>query len=116
MVTDWLRRKQKAHDNKKSMEAYELRKQLALSMKWDLVRKKRAELQEKHQTLVDLIARVTEFMHLTLRHLSVKKFSTNVRAEKVKTDFIAEEQTTIEAVTKHDNLIKNVGFLRKGFD
>jgi len=30
--------------------------------------------------------------------------------EKVKTDFIAEEQTTIEAVTKHDNLIKNVGF------
>ena len=53
MVTDWLRRKQKAHDNKKSMEAYELRKQLAFSMKWDLVRKKRAELQEKHQTLVD---------------------------------------------------------------
>ena len=80
MVTDWLRRKQKAHDNKKSMEAYELRKQLALSMKWDLVRKKRAELQEKHQTLVDHIARVTEFMHLTLRHLSVNKFSTNVRA------------------------------------
>jgi hypothetical protein len=80
MVTDWLRRKQKAHDNKKSMEAYELRKQLALSMKWDLVRKKRAELQEKHQTLVDHIARVTEFLHLTLRHLSVKKFSTNVRA------------------------------------
>jgi hypothetical protein len=30
--------------------------------------------------------------------------------EKVKTDFIVEEQTAIEAVTKHDNLIKNVGF------
>jgi len=71
----WLLKRQMAEDNKRNMEAYESRKQLAKSLKWDLVRKKRAELLEKHQALVDHIARMTEFMHLALRHLFVKRWN-----------------------------------------
>lgn len=71
----WLLKRQMAEDNKRSMEAYELRKQLAKSLKWDLVRKKRAELLETHQALVDRIARMTDFMHLALRHLFVKRWN-----------------------------------------